>query len=143
MLTTLTSMAGILISLAASWGVVLGAIGAPELGRKPIGSSIEWLATGATTLRIGAAVDALGATFLFMVPLACAVIFLYSTSYMASDPRYTRFMGYLSLFAGSLLGLVVSDILLTLFVFWELMGFCSDPLIGSFDAKPAAYKASG
>jgi len=142
MLTTLTSMAGILISLAASWVVVLGAIGAPELGRKPIGSSIEWLATGATTLRIGAAVDALGATFLFMVPLACAVIFLYSTSYMASDPRYTRFMGYLSLFAGSMLGLVVSDNLLTLFVFWELMGFCSYSLIGFFYAKPSAYKAS-
>ena len=142
MLTTLTSMTGILISLAASWVVVVGAIGAPELGRKPIGSSIEWLATGATTLRIGAAVDALGATFLFMVPLACAVIFLYSTSYMASDPRYTRFMGYLSLFAGSMLGLVVSDNLLTLFVFWELMGFCSYALIGFFYAKPAAYKAS-
>ncbi|MEO6061030.1 MAG: NADH-quinone oxidoreductase subunit L [Thermoflexales bacterium] len=142
MLTTLTSMTGILISLAASWVVVLGAIGAPELGRKPIGSSIEWLATGATTLRIGAAVDALGATFLFMVPLACAVIFLYSTSYMASDPRYTRFMGYLSLFAGSMLGLVVADNLLSLFVFWELMGFCSYSLIGFFYAKPSAYKAS-
>ncbi len=142
MLTTFTSMAGILASLVISWLVVVNVLSVPELGRKPIGSAIDWLATGATTLRIGTAVDALGATFLFMVPLACAVIFLYSTSYMASDPRYTRFMGYLSLFAGSMLGLVVADNLLSLFVFWELMGFCSYSLIGFFYAKPSAYKAS-
>jgi len=141
-LTTGIAMAGVVLSLIAAWTVVAGVVNLPELGRKPVGSYVEWLPVGGTTLRMGAAVDALSATFLFMVPLACVLIFLYSTSYMAADPRYTRFMGYLSLFAGSMLGLVVSDNLLMLFVFWELMGFCSYSLIGFFYAKPSAYKAS-
>jgi NADH-quinone oxidoreductase subunit L len=61
---------------------------------------------------------------------------------MAADPLYSRFFAYLSLFAGSMLGLVVSNNLLTLFVFWELMGFCSYALIGFFYRKPSAYRAA-
>jgi NADH-quinone oxidoreductase subunit L len=113
-----------------------------DLGKAPISSSIAWLPTGDTTLSIGVSVDPLSATFLFMVPLACTLIFIYSTGYMASDPLYSRFFAYLSLFAGSMLGLVVSNNLLTLFVFWELMGFCSYSLIGFFYRKPSAYKAA-
>jgi NADH-quinone oxidoreductase subunit L len=113
-----------------------------ELGKHPIGSTFPWLATGDTTFNIGVAVDPLTAVFLFMVPLACTLIFIYSTGYMASDPRYTRFFAYLSLFAGSMMGLVVSDNFLQLFVFWELMGFCSYSLIGFFYQKPSAYKAA-
>ncbi len=59
-----------------------------DLGKAPIGGSIAWLPTGDTTLNIGVAVDPLSATFLFMVPLACTLIFIYSISYMAADPRY-------------------------------------------------------
>ena len=113
-----------------------------DLGKHPIGSQVSWLATGDTTLNIGVAVDPLSATFLFMVPLAATLIFLYSTSYMAHETRYTRFFAYLSLFAGSMLGLVVSDNLLLLFIFWELMGFCSYSLIGFFYYKESAYKAA-
>ncbi|MCS7055686.1 MAG: NADH-quinone oxidoreductase subunit L, partial [Thermoflexales bacterium] len=113
-----------------------------DLGKKPIGGQIGWLPTGETVLNIGVAVDPLGATFLFMVPLACTLIFIYSVGYMAADPRYTRFFAYLSLFAGSMMGLVVSDNLLTLFIFWELMGFCSYSLIGFFYQKPSAYRAA-
>jgi NADH-quinone oxidoreductase subunit L len=113
-----------------------------DLGKKPIGSQIGWLPTGDTVLNIGVAVDPLGATFLFMVPLACTLIFIYSTGYMAADPLYARFFAYLSLFAGSMMGLVVSDNLLTLFIFWELMGFCSYSLIGFFYRKPSAYRAA-
>jgi NADH-quinone oxidoreductase subunit L len=113
-----------------------------DLGKHPIGSQIDWLATGSSTLKIGTVVDPLGATFLFMVPLAATLIFIYSTGYMAHETRYTRFFAYLSLFAGSMMGLVVSDNLLTLFVFWELMGFCSYSLIGFFYYKESAYKAA-
>jgi len=113
-----------------------------DLGNAPIGSSVPWLSTGTTTLRLGVFVDPLGACFLFMVPLACSLIFIYSTGYMAADPRYSRFFTYLSLFAGSMMGLVVSDNLLGLFIFWELMGFCSYSLIGFFYQKPSAYKAA-
>ncbi len=141
-LTTLTAMTAVIASCVMSFVIFFTAVGIPNLGEHPIGSQILWIPTLATGLKIGVAVDPLNALFLFMVPLACTLIFLYSTSYMAADPRYTRFMGYLSLFAGSMMGLVVSDNFLTLFVYWELMGFCSYSLIGFFYNKPSAYKAA-
>jgi NADH-quinone oxidoreductase subunit L len=61
------------------------------------------------------------------------------------DPRYSRFMAYISLFASGMLGLVVADSLLTFFVFWEIMGLCSYLLIGFYyekkSARMAAFKA--
>jgi len=122
--------------------VFFNVIGMPDLGKDPIRQSIPWIPTGETVLRLGIAVDPLGATFLFMVPVTCSLIFIYSTGYMASDPLYSRFFAFLSLFGGSMMGLVVSDSLLGLFIFWELMGFCSYSLIGFFYRKPSAYKAA-
>ncbi len=61
---------------------------------------------------------------------------------MRGDPYYSRFFAFLSLFGGSMMGLVVVDNLLGLFIFWELMGFCSYALIGFFFRKPSAYKAA-
>jgi NADH-quinone oxidoreductase subunit L len=130
-------------SLVLSFIVFFSAIAMPDLGAEPIrGVAYSFLATGNTTLNVGVAVDPLGATFLFMVPLACTLIFIYSVGYMAKDPLYARFFAFLSLFGGSMMGLVVSDNLLTFFVFWELMGFCSYSLIGFFYRKPSAYKAA-
>ncbi|PJF47494.1 MAG: NADH-quinone oxidoreductase subunit L [Chloroflexi bacterium] len=129
-------------SLVMSFIVFFSVWQMKDLGKKPIGGQVGWLPTGETVLNIGVVVDPLGATFLFMVPLACTLIFIYSIGYMSADPRYTRFFAYLSLFAGSMMGLVVSDNLLTLFIFWELMGFCSYSLIGFFYQKPSAYKAA-
>ncbi len=129
-------------SLVMSYIIFFNVWQQPELGKAPIGSSIPWIPTGDTTLNIGVTVDPLSATFLFMVPLACTLIIIYSTSYMSADPRYPRFFAYMSLFMGSMMGLVVSDNLLSLFIFWELMGFCSYSLIGFFYQKPSAYKAA-
>ncbi len=140
--TTIVALGGMALSWLMSWVVFFNVFADKELGKHPIGSQFDWLATGSTTLKIGVAVDPLGATFLFMVPLAASLIFLYSTGYMAHETRYTRFFAFLSLFAGSMMGLVVSDNLLTLFVFWELMGFCSYSLIGFFYFKESAYKAA-
>ena len=141
-LTTTIAMVAVVASMVMSFIVFFNVIGYHELGETPIRSTFNWLATGDTALKIGVVADPLNAGLMFMVPLACTLIFLYSTNYMATDPRYTRFMGYLSLFAGSMMGLVMSDNLLTLFVFWELMGFCSYSLIGFFYNKPSAYKAA-
>jgi NADH-quinone oxidoreductase subunit L len=130
------------ISLLMSWTVVFNVIGRSDLAANPLHGSIAWIPTGDTTLNMGVSVDPLGALFLFMVPLACTLIILYSVGYMSHETRYTRFFAYLSLFAGSMMGLVVSDNLLSLFIFWELMGFCSYSLIGFFYYKPSAYKAA-
>jgi NADH-quinone oxidoreductase subunit L len=99
--------------------------------------------TGSTRLQVGFQVDTLTGLMLFMVPFVCLMIFIYSKGYMnygtkTVDSRYSRFFAYISLFACGMLGLVVSDNLLTLLIFWELMGLCSYLLIGFWFEKKYA-----
>jgi NADH-quinone oxidoreductase subunit L len=61
---------------------------------------------------------------------------------MKGDTRYGKFFIYLSLFTSAMLGLVLSDNLLSVFIFWELMGFCSYSLIGFYMEKEKAGDAS-
>ena len=72
------------------------------------------------------------------------VVLLYSWSYFDGDPsptRVVRFTGYFTLFAASMLGLVVADDIWTLFVFWELTSVMSFLLIG-LDDEAAGARAS-
>lgn len=123
--------------------VVLGLIvafsafgdGGHHMGEHPFANSEDWLPTGDTFLRFGVLVDPLTAVVLFFVLITLLAIFVYSVGYMnygtpRQDPRYARFFALISLFATGMLGLVVSDNLLMLFIFWEIMGFCSYALIG-------------
>ncbi|MFT5195832.1 MAG: NADH-quinone oxidoreductase subunit L [Candidatus Promineifilaceae bacterium] len=104
-----------------------------------------------TWFRIGVSVDPLTAIMLFMVPFAVFMIFIYSVGYHnfgkepgailgipnhgQQEPLFGRFFAMMSLFAGAMLLLVVSDNLLTIFVGWEIMGFCSYSLIGFWYAR--------
>ena len=68
---------------------------------------------------------------------------MYPVSYkQGKDPRYSRFMAYISLFAVGMLGLIVSNSLITFFVFWEIMGLCSYLLIGFWYEKASARAAN-
>jgi NADH-quinone oxidoreductase subunit L len=102
--------------------------------------SIHWLSAGTELFRLAVYVDPATTIMLFMVPLVCMMIFIYSVGYMnfgteQVDPRYTRFFCYLSLFATGMLGMVVFDSLLAFFIFWEIMGTCSYLLIGFWYEK--------
>jgi NADH-quinone oxidoreductase subunit L len=110
----------------------------PPQGNHPV--PLWSLPTGETVLKIGFQVDTLTALMLFMVPFVCLMIFIYSKGYMGFgtkhvDPRYSRFFAYICLFGCGMLGLVVADNLLVLFVFWEIMGLCSYLLIGFWYEK--------
>jgi NADH-quinone oxidoreductase subunit L len=61
---------------------------------------------------------------------------------MSVEPMYSRFFALISLFAFAMFLLVVSDNLLTLYIGWEVMGFCSYMLIGFWYAKPSARNAA-
>lgn len=135
-------MIGILSSWLISLGVVGSALGKEHFGEEVFGSSFDWLATGATALKMGVLVDPLTTIMLIMVPLACTCIFIYSIGYMAHDARQSRFFALISLFAGAMLTLVVADNLLLLFVGWEIMGLCSYLLIGFWFEKKSAYEAA-
>ncbi|MDW8310555.1 MAG: NADH-quinone oxidoreductase subunit L, partial [Verrucomicrobiales bacterium] len=70
------------------------------------------------------------------------LIFIYSVGYMAHDENFTRFFTFLSLFAGAMLGVVMANSLLLLFICWELVGFASYILIGFWYHKPSAAAAA-
>ncbi|KXK22758.1 MAG: putative NADH-quinone oxidoreductase subunit L [Chloroflexi bacterium OLB15] len=135
-----------LVGIGAAWLIsliVIGqATGLHELGHDILASSITWMDTGAGGFSLGTMVDPLTAAMLFMVPLACTMIFIYAVGYMAKDPRQARFFSMIALFAGAMLTLVVADNLLLLFVGWEVMGLCSYLLIGFWFEKESAYKAA-
>src|SRR5512135_2292764 len=123
------------------------------LAASPIAQAIPWLPIGATTLNMGVMIDPLTAIMLFMVPLTCLMIFIYSVGYSnfnkprdvrdepgkapeyGVEPLYSRFFAFLSLFAAGMLTLVVTDNLLMLFIGWEIMGLCSYLLIGFWYAR--------
>ncbi len=87
-------------------------------------------------------VDNLTVVMLCVVTGVSTLVHLYSTSYMHGELRYQRFFAYLSLFTFSMLGLVIANNILLLFIFWELVGVCSYFLIGFYIEKKSAGDAS-
>ena len=86
--------------------------------------------------------DGLSALFVFLICGIGTLVYLYSVSYMKNHPHLNRFFSYLTLFMGSMLGLVLSDNLITLFIFWELTSISSFFLIGFNHKDPDARKAA-
>jgi NADH-quinone oxidoreductase subunit L len=84
--------------------------------------------------------DPLGAAMLAVVGIVCFFVHLFSVGYMSSDRRYHIFFANISLFSFAMLGLVLSDNLLFLFIFWELMGLMSYLLIGHFAQDPDSHR---
>ncbi len=96
----------------------------------------------AVNIVIGILINNLTAIMLGMVTLCAFLIHLFSTGYMHGEDRYHLFFAYIALFTAGMLGLVVSDNLLTFFMCWEVMGVCSYSLIGFYYKKPSANAAS-
>ncbi|NOZ29971.1 MAG: NADH-quinone oxidoreductase subunit L [Chloroflexi bacterium] len=153
-LSSRVAILGVALSWLLGWWVFLASVAIPHFGEHPIRLAVDWLPAASVSMTMGVAVDPLTAAMLFMVPFVCLMIFIYSVGYMTFpghlprslnvdglDPRYSRFFAYISLFAFGMLGLVVAENLLMLFIFWEVMGLCSYLLIGFWFEKTSAYKA--
>ena len=93
-------------------------------------------------MQLGWVLDPLTAVMLVMVTFVGLLIFIYSVGYMAHDENFTRFFCFLSLFAAAMLGLVIANSLLLLFICWELVGLASYLLIGFWYHKPSAAAAA-
>ncbi len=91
---------------------------------------------------MGIYIDNMAAIMLLMVSGVAFLIHLFSTWYMDHDEKHGRFFIFLPLFTSAMLGLVLSDNLFSLFIFWEIMGFCSYSLIGIYNKKEKAGDAS-
>lgn len=136
------STLAIFASLVASLSVAPNLILHGEKAR----FSVEWFALGPLApsfqVRVGLFADALTGVMLCIVTLISFLVHLYSLGYMHGDKRYSRYFAYLSLFSFSMLGLVLVDNFLSIYIFWELVGLGSYLLIGHWFERPAAANAS-
>jgi len=97
-----------------------------------------WIAAGRFSVSFGTLVDPLSMTFVLFITGIATLIHLYSIGYMHGDARYSRFFGYLNLFAASMLVLVLGSSFLTTFLGWEGVGLCSYLLISFWFERTAA-----
>src|SRR5882672_10436991 len=104
--------------------------------------NFDWFVLGETTFKLGWVLDPLTAAMLVMITFVGTLIFIFSVGYMAHDDNFTRFFCFLSLFAAAMLGLVIANNLLLLFMCWEVVGLASYLLIGFWFHKPSAAAAA-
>jgi multicomponent Na+:H+ antiporter subunit A len=93
-------------------------------------------------LTIDLRLDGFGLLMVALVSGIGVLIFAYARWYFADRPGLGRFAGLLVAFSGAMLGLVLADNLLLVYVFWELTSVTSYLLIGFEDDKPAARAAA-
>jgi len=108
---------------------------------------ISWLTIGAFNISMGLMVDSLTAVMVVVVTLVSLMVQIYSLGYMAhsveeDDGTYTRYYAWMSLFTAAMLGVVLFDSLLMVFVSWEMVGLCSYLLIGFWFHRPSAANAA-
>jgi NADH-quinone oxidoreductase subunit L len=104
---------------------------------------INWvIIEGGLTIHLGLIVDSLTAVMLIVVTVVSLMVQIYSQGYMHGDPGYHRYFSFMSLFTASMLGLVLADNLLFVYVFWEMVGLCSYLLIGFWFHRPSAADAA-
>lgn len=105
----------------------------------------SWLpAEGGPVATVGILVDHLAAVMLVLVALVSFLVQLYSLGYLEHEtpPALGRYYAYQSLFAFSMMGLVLASNFLQMFIFWELVGLCSYLLIGFWYDRPEAARAA-
>lgn len=128
------------IAFVLSVGVLIGVMNGATAAK-----SFTWAVHGDVVLNLGYEVGGIGALMLVVVTFVSLMVHIFSIEYMKDDIRYRRYYAVLSLFTFSMLGLVLADNLLFLFIFWELVGLCSYLLIGhwyeNLDNVRAANKA--
>jgi NADH-quinone oxidoreductase subunit L len=134
------SMGCSLVLAIVAFAHLLSAWGAHAETREVV--NFNWFDLGSASLQLGWLLDPLAAVMLVMVTFVGLLIFIYSTGYMAHDENFTRFFCFLSLFAGGMLGVIIANSLLLLFMCWEIVGLTSYLLIGFWYHKPSAAAAA-
>ncbi len=133
------AIASILISFTATAAIFL------QLRRNSLINAFEqsfaWIRLGPLAIDFGAILDPLSVLMLLVVTGVGSAIFIYSLGYMKDDPSFPRFFACLALFAFSMIGIVLANNFIQLFMFWELVGLSSYLLIGFWYEKPSAADA--
>ncbi len=133
-MSVLVSVLACAVSFAASLAIVT----APEDVTFTVWT---WIEMPGLTVTIGAMADPLARVMLLVVTGVGLLIHIFAYGYMKEDPGLSRFFAKLSFFMFSMLGIVLADNLVMMFIFWELVGLSSYLLIGFWFQRPAAADA--
>ncbi len=128
-----------LVSVAAAAAIFAFTVLAIPAPGESVVASWDWLTFGHFNVSMGFLFDGTSATMLTMVAFVGFLIHVFSLGYMADDKARARFFGGLSIFMFSMIGIILADNLIMIFIFWELVGFSSYMLIGHYlDTEEAA-----
>jgi NADH-quinone oxidoreductase subunit L len=100
-------------------------------------STIAWIAG----INAGVFIDPLSVLFTCLVAFFGLIIAIYSWGYMKGEEGLTRYYFLILLFIGSMIGLVISDNLLQMFIFWEMVGLCSYALVAFWFKRPESVNS--
>lgn len=107
---------------------------------KSVVQQIEWIPSLGVNLNFH--LDGLSLIFALMISGIGFLVFIYASAYLKGDRYLDRFFGYLGLFMAAMLGVVLSDNVITLFVFWELTSISSFFLIGYHNKDKESRKSA-
>jgi NADH-quinone oxidoreductase subunit L len=131
------AISGMAISLLAA---MLLTIGVATNGPREV--SVPWVQFTGISFRLGFAVDGISAAMLVLVSAVSLLVMVFSKAYMHHDPFIHRYWAYLSFFCAAMIGLVLAESLIGMFICWELVGVSSWLLIGFWNNRPGPARAS-
>lgn len=102
----------------------------------------EWFRIKNQNFAVKIWVDKTASAMFFIVSFISSLVHLFSIDYMKGDKHYGRYFAILGLFTFAMQALLLTNNLLIIYIFWELVGFCSYLLIGFWYEKPAAARAA-
>ncbi|MDR9455966.1 MAG: putative monovalent cation/H+ antiporter subunit A [Salegentibacter sp.] len=105
-----------------------------------VSKTYEWVPSFGVNL--GFSLDGLSLLFSLMITGIGFLVYVYTSSYLKNHQYLDRFYAYLSVFMGAMLGLVLSDNIISMFVFWELTSISSFFLIGFNNTSEASRKSA-
>jgi NADH-quinone oxidoreductase subunit L len=134
------AIGGIGLAWACAVWVLVQVMGSPHHQLDIPG--VQWWLIGKFSLEIGLLVDGLTAIMLLVVLTVSLLVQIYSQGYMKGDPGYPRYYAAMSLFTAFMLGMVLTNNLIVLYLSWEGVGLCSYLLIGFWFHKSSAANAA-
>ncbi len=126
-----TGIATLILATSMIPGIFSGDLKSPP--------SIRWIPV--IDIELGVLFDPLSILFTNLIAFVGLVVLVYSLSYMAHEEGLTRYYFFMLFFIGSMIGLVMADNFLQMFIFWELVGMCSYMLVSFWYKRPEAVKA--
>ncbi|NBP69520.1 MAG: NADH-quinone oxidoreductase subunit L, partial [Cytophagia bacterium] len=137
----LTALLAVFILLLTT--ITTSSIFLMQWNKAPVMWEYNWFVLGDLTITAGLYINNVTLVMVFIVSFISLMVHLFSSGYMAGDKFEKSYYTMLGFFTFCMLGLVLANNLLLLFIFWELVGFSSYTLIGHWREKPLAVKAAG